>query len=311
MRYFTLLLSVLLAVSCTTVKNHTVVSTEADAAAIKNTLYYLASDDLLGRDTGSEGGMLAGKHLADKLKSYGIQPFFTSYNDTIPNVTNAWNIVGVIPGSDAELAKEVLVLGAHYDHIGIQKPIDGDSIANGANDNAAGSAIALEVARKVKLMQPKRTVLIAFFTGEEKGLWGSIHLAKRLKAENVNVVSMFNFEMLGIPMKRDYMAYLTGYDESNMAELLNDFGGSNFVGKLEKAEEYKLFMRSDNYPFYQAFKVPCQSLSSFDFTNSDYYHHVKDEADLMDVEFMTSFANRMIPVIVKMANLPTGELRTK
>ncbi|MDR0228316.1 MAG: M20/M25/M40 family metallo-hydrolase [Flavobacteriaceae bacterium] len=310
MRYFVIALAALL-VGCSSVQDKKNNVVEVNSAQIKNTLYYLASDELKGRDTGSEGGMLAAKYLSNELKKYGITPLFSSYNDTIPQDVKAWNVVGKIEGSDKELAKEVLVIGAHYDHIGIIEPIDGDSIANGANDNAAGTAIALEVARNVKLANPKRTVVVAFFTGEEKGLWGAEHLAKRMKSEGINVVGMLNYEMLGIPMKREYMTYLTGYDMSNMAEKINQFAGKALVGKLDEAEKYQLFLRSDNYPFYQAFKVPCQSFSSFDFTNSEYYHHVKDEAHLMDLDFMSTFAKEMIPVVVKIANMPTGELRNK
>ncbi|MDR2223499.1 MAG: M20/M25/M40 family metallo-hydrolase [Flavobacteriaceae bacterium] len=310
MRYFVVALAALL-VGCSSVQDKKSSSVEVNSAQIKNTLYYLASDELKGRDTGSEGGMLAAKYLSNELKKYGIAPLFKSYNDTITQAANAWNVVGVIPGSDKELAKEVIVLGAHYDHIGIIEPIDGDAIANGANDNAAGTAIALEVARNVKLSNPKRTIVIAFFTGEEKGLWGAEHLSSRMKKEGIQVVGMLNYEMLGIPMKRSYMAYLTGYDMSTMAEKINEFAGKALVGKLDEAEKYQLFKRSDNYPFYQVFGVPCQSFSSFDFTNSEYYHHVKDEAHLMDLEFMTSFTKEMIPVVVKIANMPKGELRNK
>lgn len=308
MRFLGLLATVLL-VGCASTKTPTVAKVNAEQKNIKETLYYLASDELLGRDTGSEGGKLAANYLAKHLEEYKIKPYYTSYNDTLKNVKEAWNVVGVIPGTDAVLKNEVVVLGAHYDHIGIEKPVDGDSIANGANDNAAGSAILLELARNLKLQNNKRTIIIAFFTGEEKGLWGSKHLAERLKAENVNVVSMLNFEMLGLAMKRDYTTYLTGYDLSTMATKLNELAGKSIVGKLEKAEEFQLFKRSDNYPFYQMFKVPCQTFSSFDFENYEYYHHVKDEAHLMDLNFMTSFTQDIIPVVAKLVNLAPGEIR--
>lgn len=310
MKLYSFLVGLLL-VGCSTMKSSSTELVRADKERISNTLYYLASDELEGRDTGAEGNRKAASFLSEHLAGYGISPFFTSYNDTLSNVNNSWNVVGVIPGNDKFLKDEVVVLGAHFDHIGIQKAIDGDSIANGANDNAAGSAIMLELARNLTKMDNKRTILVAFFTGEEKGLWGSKHLAKRLKSENVNVVSMLNFEMLGLAMKRDYMTYLTGYDVSNLAEKLNELAGEPLVGKLEKAEEFKLFKRSDNYPFYLEFKIPSQSFSSFDFENYEYYHHVKDEAQFMDLDFMTLFTNKLIPVVSKLVNLPAGDIRLK
>lgn len=90
---------------------------------IKESVYYLASDELEGRNTSTEGNRLAAKYLSDKLKDYGVKPFFSSYNDTLATIDDSWNVVGVIEGTDAELAKEYVVLGAHYDHIGLAKAI--------------------------------------------------------------------------------------------------------------------------------------------------------------------------------------------
>lgn len=310
MRLNSVLLSLLL-VGCSATKVVKDNKVFVDQESISNTVYYLASDSLKGRDTGSEGNHLAAEYLSNKLNEYGIKPFFSSYNDTLNNAVDTWNVVGVIPGKDKMLKNEVVLLGAHYDHIGIQPAIDGDSIANGANDNAAGTAVLLELARNLDKNNNKRTIMIAFFTGEEKGLWGSKHLAKRLKESNVNVVSMLNFEMLGLAMERNYMSYLTGYEESNLGTKINELAGEALVGKFDKAEEYQLFKRSDNYPFYLEFKIPSQSFSSFDFENYEYYHHVKDEADLMNYDFMSSFTEKMIPVVNKLVNLPQGEIRLK
>ncbi|MTG97267.1 MULTISPECIES: M20/M25/M40 family metallo-hydrolase [Myroides] len=303
----------LLLLSCGGVKQPAKADVSANMKNIEETVYFLASDEIKGRNTSTYENQVAAKYLADKLNEYHIKPFFTSYNDTLSTIKDTWNVVGVIEGTDKELASEYVVLGAHYDHIGIvSKLVEGDSIANGANDNAAGTAILLELSRNLaKLKESKRSVIIAFFTAEEIGLVGSKHLATRLKEANVNVVSMLNFEMLGLSMNRDYMAYLTGYDLSTLAERLNHYAGEALVGKLEKAEEYQLFKRSDNYPFYEAFKIPSQTFSSFDFENYEYYHHVKDEAHLMNYEFMTEFTNKVIPVVSKVINAPQGEIRMK
>ena len=93
---------------------------------IKNSLYTLTSDEFEGRDSDKAGGHMAADFLADRLESYGIQPFFTSYYDTLSNYANSWNVVGFIPGKDSELKDEIIVLGAHYDHVGFIKPIEGD-----------------------------------------------------------------------------------------------------------------------------------------------------------------------------------------
>ncbi|MBB1138623.1 M28 family metallopeptidase [Myroides sp. WP-1] len=310
-KYFSFLVAIV-ATSCSVSSNLPNESqVEVSSVKINTSLNYLASDELLGRDSGHEGNVKAATYLAKELKEYGIQPYYESYEDKLTAVENTWNVVGVIPGSDSKLKNEIVVLGAHYDHIGIQKPIAGDSIANGANDNASGVSVLLELARNLSQKDLKRTVVVCFFTAEELGLLGSEHLAKRLKNENANVVLMLNFEMLGVPMKREYTTFITGYDQSNLAEKINALAGEPLAGRFEDAEKMKLFMRSDNYPFYQAYKIPSQTFSSSDFENFIYYHHVKDEAHLMDVPFMTELTKKFVPVVEKLINLPSGEIRLK
>lgn len=310
-RYFSFLLAIL-ATSCgVSSKLSSEQEREVSALKIQTTLNYLASDELLGRDSGQDGNVQAATYLAKELQAYGIKPYFTSYEDKLVEVENTWNVVGVIPGQDPELKNEVVVLGAHYDHIGIQKPVAGDSIANGANDNASGVSIVLELARNLAKKEMKRTVLVCFFTAEELGLLGSTHLANRLKEEEVNVVMMLNFEMLGVPMQREYTTFITGYDQSNLATKINEIAGEDLAGRFEDAEAMQLFKRSDNYPFYSAFTIPSQTFSSSDFENFKYYHHVKDEAHLMDVPFMTELTKKFIPVVEKLINLPSGEIRLK
>lgn len=308
MRYL-VVFTVFIFMSCASSAPVTEVKAPTDGANIEAVLAYLTSDELQGRETGTEGNQQAAAYLAERLALYGVQPFFTSYHDTLRDVPDSWNVVGLIPGSDPVLKAEYVLLGAHYDHIGIQPAIDGDSIANGANDDATGVAIVAELARKLAKTSPKRSVLIAFFTGEEKGLWGSKHLANRLKEQNLNLTLMLNFEMLGIPMQREYMTYFTGADKSNVAEQINALAGIPLVGVLEKAEEYQLFKRSDNYPFYLSFNTPSHSFSSFDFENYDYYHHVKDEFQLMDLRFMEDFTTKIAPVVEQLINLPAGTLK--
>lgn len=311
MKYFSFLVAIL-ATSCSvSSKLSNEQQEEVSAVKIHTTLNYLASDELLGRDSGHEGNVKAATFLANELTAYGIEPYYANYEDKLKDVENTWNVIGVIPGHDPKLKKEIVVLGAHYDHIGIQEPVDGDSIANGANDNASGVSILLELARNLAQKEMKRTVLVCFFTAEELGLLGSQHLANRLKEEYANVVMMLNFEMLGVPMQRDYVTFITGYDQSNLATKINEIAGENLAGRFEDAEKMQLFMRSDNYPFYLAYKIPSQTFSSSDFENFKYYHHVKDEAHLMDVTFMTTLTKKFVPVVEKLINLPSGEIRLK
>lgn len=284
----------------------------SSAGQIRSYMEFLASDKLQGRDTGSEGLEKAAEYIEYNFQKSNIAPYFSSYRDTLGNFDRpAYNVVGVVEGSDPVLKKEFIIIGAHYDHIGTIKAIDGDSIANGANDNASGTSTVLELARYFgQARTNKRSIIFALFSGEEKGLLGSKHLANRLKAKNLDLYVMLNFEMVGVPLvNKDYLMYLTGYEKSNLADICNKYAGEKLVGFLPSAKEFNLFQRSDNYPFHQVFGTPSQTFSTFDFTNFDFYHKVGDENSLMDFAHMAALVNRTIPVVERIANAPRDEIK--
>ncbi len=273
---------------------------------------FLAADSLQGRDAGSEGIDMAADFIADIFMNNGVKPYFISYRDTLSNFDKpAYNMVGMVEGNDPILKNEFIILGAHYDHIGLIDPENNDSIANGANDNASGSTVVLELARYFgKARTNKRSMIFALFSAEEKGLLGSEHLAGKLKDQNLDLYAMLNFEMVGVPLvDKDYLMYLTGYELSNLASVSNGYAQENLAGFLPKAKEFELFKRSDNFPFHNVFKVPSQTYSTFDFTNFDYYHRVDDEASLMDYDHMAKVVNKIIPVIEGIANSAIREIK--
>ena len=283
-------------------------------SSVSQTLKTLAHDDMQGRESGTKGGDKAGKYLAELLQQYNVKPYFKTYRDTLSNFQGtAFNVVGFIEGNDPVLKNEFIILGAHYDHIGITKDgIDDDFINNGANDDASGVTAVAELAKFFGANKTnKRSVLIAFFAAEETGLLGSFHLAAKLKKQNFNLYTMLNFEMIGVPMQADYTAYITGFNKSNMANKINEYSGKKLVGYLPMEFQYQLFMRSDNFPFYKEFNVPSQTVCTFDFSNFDYYHHVKDEFEVMDIPHMTSFIQDMIPIVEQMTNSETKEIVLK
>lgn len=281
---------------------------------IKTSLEYLASDELEGRNTGSAGIEKAAIYIENVFEKYGVKPYFESYRDSF-NLKKiiGYNIVGYVEGNDPKLKHEFVILGAHYDHIGTAKIVNGDTIANGANDDASGTVAVLEWAKYFsKTKSNKRSMLFTLYSAEEMGLKGSENLAKRLKEKEIDLYTMINFEMIGVPRSEtEIMAYITGYEKSNIAEKLNAYAGSEMIGFFPKAKEFQLFRRSDNYPFYNEFKVPAHAISTFDFTNFDYYHHVDDEADKMDFEHITKFINKMIPAIEGITNTVSKEIKMK
>ena len=278
---------------------------------VESYVKFLASDTLEGRDTGSKGLADAAKYVEDVFKKNHVSPYFDSYQD-IFDVSGiaTQNVVGYLKGNDPELAKEFVILGAHYDHIGTAKKVGDDTIANGANDNAAGSAAVIALAKYFSEKQTnKRSMLFVLFGAEEKGLLGSKHLSKKLKEKGIDLYTMVNFEMIGVPLEgKSHKAYITGYETSNMAAKLNEYAGQELIGFLPKAKAINLFKRSDNYPFYQEFDVPCQTISTFDFTNYAYYHHVDDEASELDFSHMADLIHDCAVAIEGLVNAETKEI---
>lgn len=329
MKTFLYVLTSLLVMNCgpTKVAQTTTLGTQSESTATKGEetgftnaerigemMNYLASNDLKGRDSGSEGIEMAAKYIENHFKSYGVKPYFETYRDTLSNFkAPSYNIVGIVEGNDPALKDEYIVIGAHYDHIGIVQMENGDAIANGANDNASGTATVMEFARYFGTQKTnKRSLIFALFSAEEKGLLGSKHLAKKLKEQELNLYAMLNFEMTGVPLLgKDYFMYITGYDMSNLAEVSNTYAKENLVGFLPTAKEYNLFQRSDNYPFHQEFGVPSHTFCTFDFTNFNHYHKVGDEADIMDFAHMATLVNKTLPVLEGIANAPTQEIQKK
>ncbi|MBC5833276.1 M20/M25/M40 family metallo-hydrolase [Flavobacterium sp. F372] len=284
----------------------------AQEANVSKTLKYLTSDELEGRDSGSKGIEKASIYLENLLKENGIKPYFKTYRDTLSNFEKtSYNIVGYIEGTDPVLKNEFVIIGAHYDHIGKISAVNGDDIANGANDNAAGTTSVSEVAKYfAKAKSNKRSLLFVFFSAEEKGLLGSKHLAAKLKQQNMNLYFMFNYEMVGVPMQnRDMLMYITGFGKSNMAAKMNEYSGDKLVGYIPAETKYMLFRASDNFPFYDEFNVPAQTVSTFDFENFDFYHQPDDEFELMNTAHITTVVNKTIPVLEKMMNAPTKEIK--
>ena len=164
-----------------------------DARAI---VEILASDSLQGRKAGEEGGFMAAEYITAMLGEWGVEPlgdqgFLQPF--TIGGCAMN-NILAVIPGK----SKEYVVVGAHYDHVGIDTTIVGDNCFNGADDNASGVSAVLQIARAVKKMRktPERSIIFAFWDGEEKGLLGSKYFVENCSFLS-DVSAYMNFDMIG------------------------------------------------------------------------------------------------------------------
>jgi len=294
-------------------------------ADVRRLLGALAHDSMQGRGTATPGSARAARFIAEEFARYGVQPagdsgFFqrvpvalrTRNGRRVPGLlpsleardtvqadarADAVNVVGVIPGSDPALRDQVVLIDAHYDHLGIRSGEGPDSIYNGADDDASGVVAVMEIARALaRGPAPKRTVVFAATTGEEVGLlgtrWYIQHPARPLEA----MVANLEIEMIGRP---DAMAggagrgWLTGFERSTMGELFAQ-AGLPIVADARPNEQF--FMRSDNIAFAQL-GIVAHTLSSFNMHND--YHQVTDDVSHVDFAHMT----RLVDVAVRAARL--------
>ena len=195
------------------------------------------------------------------------------------------NIVGQIKG---KRENEFVLFSAHYDHLGIVDPIDGDSIANGANDDASGTTAVVALARHfAHSPQPERTILFALFTAEESGGMGSQHFASKLDPDQI--VAMFNIEMIGKPaVEGPNTAWITGFDRSSFGQILQGaVEGSPYKFYPDPYPDENLFFRSDNATLARL-GVPAHSISTTPIDVDKDYHQVSDEVSTLDLDHMTN-----------------------
>ncbi len=203
----------------------------------------------------------------------------------IETITMA-NVVGVLPGKSK--ADEMVVFSGHYDHIGIENPINGDSIANGADDDASGTTAVIELARYFKkIKNNERTLIFVAFTAEEIGGFGSKYFSEQLNPDKV--VAMFNIEMIGKPTKwGQNFAFITGYERSDFGEILQkNLTGTQFEFRADPYPEQNLFYRSDNATLARL-GVPAHTISTDEIDIDKFYHTVDDEIETLNMENLTA-----------------------
>lgn len=159
------------------------------------------------------------------------------------------NVVGVVRGRDPELADEFVVLTAHLDHVGIGGDVNGDTIYNGAMDNASGIATLLEAARAVTANRPRRSVAFVAVTAEEKGLLGSRYFALNPTVPKTGIVANINMDMF-LPLYPMKMLMVLGLDESDLGDDVRAVAGAmNVTVQADPEPQRNRFIRSDQYSF--------------------------------------------------------------
>lgn len=211
------------------------------------------------------------------------------------------NLVGIIPGRSRP--DEYVIFSAHYDHLGIGKPdAGGDSVYNGANDDASGTAAVIMLADYFrKLNNNQLTLVFVAFTAEEIGGIGSTYFSKTI--DPAKVAAMINIEMIGTESKwGTNSAYITGFDKSDLGTILQkNLLNSPFKFYPDPYPEQQLFLRSDNASLATE-GVPAHSISTSKMDSEKYYHTRGDEWGTLDLKNMTG--------IIQAIALSTGSIVT-
>jgi peptidase M28-like protein len=300
----------------------------------------LADDSMEGRGTGTVGGARAARFIAEQMRTAGLEPagdsgFFQRVplayatrtgpdgrvqrraiavasfadRDTFPADRRglAVNVIGILTGSDPVLKDSVVLVDAHYDHLGLraQGPAKADSarmdsIYNGADDDASGTVAVLEIAKQLAAgPRPKRTIVFAATTGEEVGLigtrWYIAHPARPLASMEANL----EIEMIGRPDSLaggEGRAWLTGFERSTMGAT---FAAAGLPVVPDKRPDQQFFQRSDNIAFARM-GIPAHTLSSYNMHTD--YHQVTDEVGAVDFAHMAGVINSAVKAVGILAN---------
>lgn len=278
----------------------------ADSNFIRNALKYIQFDKnyLIIADTGNANNFNRLKRFKrDSFKKNNSVIFVLSANDPKQyhliikheiSESKLANIIGVLPGKAplGDLGAEYVVFSGHYDHLGVGKPdAKGDSIYNGANDDAAGTTAVIMLSKYFsQLKNNERTLIFVAFTGEEIGEFGSQYFSKQLDPDKI--VAMFNIEMIGTESKwGTNSAYITGYERSDFGKILEaNLTNSKFHFEPDPYPKQNLFYRSDNATL-AAQGVPAHTISTSKMeeapNNEPNYHEQSDEISTLDINNMS------------------------
>ena len=316
MRYFPLLFATItvLFTSCSVARHQGSMTPDK----IISTTKYLTSDKLSGRLTGSEGDSLARIFIREELKKAGLRPFtgegfqyFTvrmpfipANTDTIDfkRVTTA-NVAMVLEGKDPVLKSEYVIVGAHFDHLGMGGPTSSsrnqDTVAlhPGADDNASGVALMIQLAEKLAADKKghARSIVFAAFSGEETGLTGSKYFENNMPARPSDINIMINLDMVGRMKEGNYLQVSgvgTAAGLRDSVELVND------TTKLHLTFTEEGSGPSDHFSFY-ADSIPVLFITTG--THTD-YHLPSDTWDKLNYDGMVATGDLLYKVISKAAD---------
>ncbi len=262
---------------------------------------HLAAPALEGREAGTRGGKAAGDYLAEHYKRLHLRGGGDDGGFFQPFDPDFRNVLALLPGSDAKLRDQVIIVCAHYDHIGYGgRGLSLDAYGEvhpGADDNASGTSAVLELAHAMTILSepPKRSILFANWDAEEKGLLGSKHWAAHPTLPLDRVVAGLNLDMVGRLRDNHLILYGTrsGYGWRRLLSCHNHAGF-----KIDFPWELKA--NADHYPLFQQ-NIP---VLLFHTGMHDNYHRASDLAKFINTQGMREVTRMLFSLVYDLANEP-------
>jgi aminopeptidase YwaD len=276
--------------------------TTIDQADLRRHVVTLSADSLEGRAAGSRGGQAAAAYLQAELKRIpGLKPAGVAGSWQQPFGPQYVNILAQIPGRDPQQATEAVLIGAHYDHVGYGNRTNSNGpigqIHNGADDNASGCALVLEMAAALAANEPPpRTIVFAFWDAEENGLLGSSHWVKQPSLPGLKLKLAINADMVG--RMRDDRVAVMGWRSA--ADLRLRLATANGAAAIKLEFEPAVTSDSDHYPFF-AGRIP---ILHVDTRKHDDYHRPSDDADRLNYAGTERLAECLARLIRQAASDP-------
>lgn len=222
------------------------------------------------------------------------------FNIEITNDVKKESLSNVTAKISGKRTDEIILFGAHYDHLGI-RGTEGDTIYNGANDDASGTTAVITLAKYFKEsgLKPERTIVFVAFTAEESGGYGSKYFSEQLNPDQI--MAMFNIEMIGKGAKEGpNTAWITGFEKSTFGELLQQaVEGTEYTFYPDPYPTQNLFYRSDNATLARL-GVPAHTISTTQIDIDKDYHKASDEVSTLDMAHMTNTIKAIAKAAEKM-----------
>ncbi|KAA0126869.1 M28 family peptidase [Chryseobacterium sp. SN22] len=273
---------------------------EVSQERIKSVLSTLASDEMKGREIGTQENDNAANYIAKLFKENNLD-YCTGNSYLVPfdyKGKTAYNVCGIKKGK----TDKYLGFSGHFDHIGTSDNPK-DNIYNGADDDASGITTLVGIADYFKNKKPEFSMVFMAFNGEEKGMLGSRAISTDKNLDNIynNMTALFNFEMVATESAFGKNAlFMTGDEFSDLDELFNKNAVNGLKVNPDPYAAQQLFYRSDNVSFVKK-KIIAHSFSTVDMTKATHYHHENDDINIVDFANLTQIINNFGKTLDKLS----------